>query len=105
MRSWDAAARAVAVIGRWDMRRLVVTLATVAMGLTGSLGLSTMTATHAAAASNVPARGCGWDCRGGDRWCDWGCRDHRDRCDWGCRDRDRHNRCDWRWDWDCRGRW
>jgi hypothetical protein len=80
------------------MRRLLVTLATVAMGLTGSLGLSAMTATHAAASTNVPARGCGWDCGRDRHRCDWWCggdhRDHRDRCDWR-----------WGWGWDCRRGW
>lgn len=75
------------------MRRLVVILATVGMGLTGSLGLSAMTATHAAASTSAPMWGC-----------DWGCGRDRQRCDWGCWDRGR-DRCDWRWSWDCRRGW
>jgi hypothetical protein len=97
------------------MRRLLVTVGMMVMGLTGSLGLSAATATHAAASTNVPAWGCGgWDCRGGHDRCDWCGGDRRDhRCDGWCgdrrdhRDRDR-NRCDWSWEWgsDCRrGRW
>ena len=92
------------------MRRLLVTLATVGMGLTGSLGLSAMTATHAAAATSTPMWRCDWGC-GHDRdrhRCDWGCGE-RHGCDWwGCGDRrDHRDRCDWRWGWgwDCRRGW
>ena len=80
------------------MRRLLFTGATVVMGLAGSLGIATASATHAAAAVSRPAHSCGWRDHGrcGDwRWCDWDCdrhgHHHRDRCDWG-------------WD-DCRRWW
>jgi hypothetical protein len=78
------------------MRRLLITGATVVMGLTGSLGISAVSSTHVAAATSSPTWRCDWD-----RGCD-----HRDRCDWDCWDRDHHHhrdRCDW--NWDCRGWW